>query len=84
VGGLPVYITQKSSRSESLPMVTVTFWGSGMSSNEYTTRLDAALARSLPLMYVCPLILCSIMGRPRLIMYWSDVTMAAISGLWGW
>ena len=66
-------------------MVTVTFSCSGMSSNDVIARLTAASARSLPLMFVCPLILCSIiMGRPSLILYWSEVTMAAISGLWWW
>ena len=56
VGGLLVYITQNSGRSACLPMVTVSFWCSGMSSNDVTTRLAAALARSLPLICVCALI----------------------------
>ena len=38
VGGLLVYITQNSGRSACLPMVTVSFWCSGMSSNDVTTR----------------------------------------------
>ncbi len=84
VGGLLVYITQKSGRLACLPMVTVTFWCSRMSSNDDTTRLAAVSARSLPLMFACPLILCSIVGRTSLILYWSEVTMAAISGLWWW
>ncbi len=68
VGGLSVYITRNSGRSVCLPIVTVTFWCSGMSSNDFTTRLAAASARSLPLMFVCPLILCSIVvGIPILV-----------------
>ena len=82
VGGLSVYITQNSGRSACLPMVTVTFWCPGMSSNDVTTRLSAVSTSLLPLMFACPLILCSIVGRPRLILYWSEVTMAAISDLW--
>ena len=54
VGGLSVYITPNSGRLAYLPMVTVTFWCSGMSSNDITIRLAAASARSLPLMYMCP------------------------------
>jgi len=69
VGGLSVYITQNFGRSACLPMVTVTFWCSGISSNDFLTCLGAAYARSLPLMFVCPLILCSIVGRPSLILY---------------
>jgi hypothetical protein len=69
VGGLSVYITQNFGRSACLPMATVTFWCSGMSSNDVTTRLGADSARSLLLMFVCPLILCSIVGRPSLILY---------------
>ena len=69
VDGLLVYITQNSGRSAYLPMVTVTFWCSGMPSNDVTTRLAAASARSLPFMFVCPLILRSIVGRPSLILY---------------
>ena len=84
VGGLSVYITQHSGLSAYLPIVTVTFWWSGMSLNVVTTRLAAASARSLPLMFACPLILCSIVRRPNFILYWSDITMAAISGLWRW
>ena len=66
---LSVYIIQNSGRSSCLPMVTVTFWCLGMSSNAVTTRLASAFARSLFLMVVCPLILCSIVGRPRLILF---------------
>ena len=69
VGSLSVYITLNSDRSAYLPMVTVTFWCSGMSSNEVTTRLAATSARSLPFVFVCPLILCIIVGRPSLILY---------------
>ena len=69
VGGLSVYITQNSGRSAYLPMVTVTFYFSGMSSNDVTTRLAASSARSLPFMFVCLLILWSLVGRPSLILY---------------
>ena len=55
VSGFLVYITQNSGRSAYLPMVTVSFWCSGMSSNAVTTRLAATFARSFPLMCVCPL-----------------------------
>ncbi len=79
-----MYITRNSGRSAYLPILTVIFWCSGMSSNEVTTRLAAASARSLPLMSVCPLILCSIVERPSVILYWSEDTMAVIIGLWWW
>ncbi len=69
VDGLLVYITQNSGRSAYLPMVTVTFWCSGMSPKAVTTRLAASSTRSLPFMFVRPLILWSIVGRPSLIMY---------------
>jgi hypothetical protein len=69
VGGLLVYITRNSGRSAYLPIVTVSFWCSGMSSNDVTTRLAATSARSLSVMFVCPLILFSIVGRPSLILY---------------
>ncbi len=69
VGGLLVYITQHSGRSAYLPMVTATFWCFGISSNAVTARLAAASVRSLPFMFVCPLILRSIVGRHSLIMY---------------
>ncbi len=82
VSGLSVYITQNSGRSACLPMVTMTFWCPGMSSNDVTTRFALVSARLLPLMLVCPLIFCSIVGRPSLILYWSKVTMAAIIDLW--
>ena len=84
VGGLLVYITQNFGRSACLPMVTVSFWLSEMSSNDVTTRLAAASARSLPFISVCPLILFSVVGRPRLILYRNKSTMAVISGLWWW
>ena len=69
VGCLSVYNTRNSGRLAYLPIVAVTFWCSGMTSNDITTRLAATLARSLSLMFVCPLILCSIVGRPSLILY---------------
>jgi hypothetical protein len=81
VGGLSVYITRNSGRSACLPTATVTFWCPGMSSKYVTTRWSAVFARSLPLMFVYPLILCGIVGRPSLVIYWSEETMAAISGL---
>ncbi len=54
-----------------------------MSSNDVTTRLAAVFARSLPLMFVCPLILCNTMDSPSRIVYWSaeTTTMSAIQGL---
>ena len=84
VDGLSVYIAQNSGRSACLPMVTVTFWCPGMFSKNVKARLTTVSTRSLPLMFVCPLILCSIVGRPSLIIYWSEVTMVAISSVWWW
>ncbi len=84
MGGFSVCINQNSGRSAWLPMMTVTFWCPGMSSKDVITRLAPVSTRSLPLMCVCPLILNSILGGPSLILYWSEVTMAAISGLWWW
>ena len=84
VGDLSVYITQNSGRSAYLPMVTVTFCCSGMSPKVVTTRMAASYARPLPFMFVCPLILWSLVGRHSLILYGSEFTMAVISGLWLW
>ena len=66
VGGLSVYIHQYSGRSARLSMVTVNFGCPGISSKDVTTHLAAVSARSLPLMFVCPLIVCSIVGSPCL------------------
>jgi hypothetical protein len=81
VGGFSEYFTQNAGRSACLPIVTVRFWCPGMSSNDGTIRLAAVFARSLPLMFASPHILCSIVGSPSIIIYWSVVTMAAIRGL---
>jgi hypothetical protein len=81
VGGLSVYITQYSGRSACLPMVTVSFSCPGMFAKNVTCCLAAVSRRSLPLMFVGPLILCSIVGRPTLILCWSLVTMAVMRGL---
>jgi hypothetical protein len=45
--------------------VAVSFLCSGISSKEVTIRLAILSARSLPLMFVCPLILCSFVGSLR-------------------
>ncbi len=84
VGGLSVYITQYSGRSACLPIMTVSFWCPGLSLKDVTTLLDVVSTRSLPLMFVCPLIFCIIVGIPRFIRYWSHVTMTAMSGLRWW
>jgi hypothetical protein len=60
VGGLSVYITENFGRSACLPMVTVNLGCLGTSSHDVTTCLAAVSARSLPLMFACPLISCSI------------------------
>jgi hypothetical protein len=80
-GGVSVYITKNCGRSFCLPTATVSFRCPGMSSNYVTTRLVAPSARSFPLMFVCPLILCSIMGSPSLIMLWREDIVVAIWGL---
>jgi hypothetical protein len=64
VGGLSVYITLNSGRSACLLMITVIFWCPSMFSNDSTTRLAAVSARPLPLIFVCLLLWCSILGRP--------------------
>jgi hypothetical protein len=79
-----VYSTHNSGLSACLPMLNVTFWCPGMSSKDVNTRLDAVSTRSLPVMFACPLYLCILVGRPSLIPYCSEVTMAAISGVWWW
>ena len=81
LGGLSVYITQNAGRSACLSIVTVSFWCSGISSNDVTTRLTAASAISLPRMIVCPLLLCSILNSLSFILYFSVETMAAMRGL---
>ena len=84
VGGLSVYITLNSGRSAYLPIVIVTF---GVRVCPQTLLLlvwPQRLRGRCPLYLVCPLILRSIVGRPSLILYLSEVTMAVISGLWWW
>jgi hypothetical protein len=81
VGGMSMCITPYSGRLACLNIVTASVWCLGMSSKYVATRLVVVSARSLPLMFVCPLIFCIIVGRPGYILYWSEVTMAAMSGL---
>ncbi len=50
-----------------------------MSSNDVTTRLAAASARSLPLIFVCSLGFFCFVGCPILILYQSVETMVVIS-----
>ena len=76
-----MYIIQYVGRSACRPMVTVSLWCSGMSSQLDTNLLVATSAKSLPLMFVCPLILCSIVVSPSLAMYRRDSTIATMSGL---
>jgi hypothetical protein len=75
MGGLLVNMTQYVGLSASLPMLTSSFWCSGISPKEVTTSLGASYARSLPLTFVCPLILCNNVGKPSLAIYWSMETM---------
>ncbi len=82
MGGVLVDITHYGGRSACRPMVTASFWFSGMPNQSVTTLLAAASARSLPLMFVCPRILCSIMGSPSSALYRGESTIAAMSGLW--
>ena len=53
----------------------------GMSSKDVNSCLDFVYARSLPFMFVCPLILFIVVVRPSCILNWSEVTMAVMSGL---
>ncbi len=80
-GGGLVYIIYYVGRSACRPMVTVSFGCSGMSSQLETTFLAAASARSLPLMFVCRLILCSIVVSPSSALYRRESTIAAMRGL---
>ena len=82
VSGVFVYITQYGGRSAYRAIVTVSFLFLGMPSLSATTLLAAASARSLPLMFVCPRILCSIVGSPSSALYRRESTIADISGLW--
>ncbi len=66
VVGLLVCMTQNGGLSACFPMVNVSFWCSGIFSKEVTINLVAAFAKSLPRMLVWPLILFSVVGRPRL------------------
>jgi hypothetical protein len=66
VVGLLVYISQNCGLSACFPMVTVSLWCSGIFSNEATSNLAAMSAKSLPRMFVCPLILFSCVWRPSL------------------
>jgi len=59
-------------------MVTVSFWCSEMSSQLVTTFLAATSARSLPLMFVCPLILCNIVVSPSSALYRRESTIATL------
>ncbi len=84
VGGVFVYITQYGGRSACRPIVTVSFWLSGMPSHSATTFLAAASAWPLPLMFVCPRILCNIVGSHCSALYRRESTIAVMSGLWWW
>ena len=79
--GVLVYMTQCGALSDCRPMVRVSFSLSGMSSHAATTLLAAESARPLPLMFVCPLILCNVVGSPNSDLYRICSTIAAISGL---
>ena len=68
VVGLLVYITQNGDLSACFPMVIVSLWCSGIFSKEVTTNLSAVSAKSLPRMFVWPLILFCFVGRPRLVL----------------
>jgi len=80
-GGVLVYIIQYVGLSAYQPMVTVSFWCSRMSSQLETTFLAAASAKSLPPMFVCPLVLCYIVVSPSSTLYRRESTIAAMSGL---
>ncbi len=82
VGGVLVYITQYGGCSACRPIVTASFWFSGMPSQSATTLLAAASARLLPLMFVCSRILCSIVGSPSSALYRRESIIAVMSGLW--
>ena len=82
VMGLLVYMTRYDGLSACLPMVTVSFWCSGISTKTETTNLSALSARSLPLMYVCPLILRNTIGSSMLAPYCSMETMEIKRNLW--
>ncbi len=64
-GEVLVYITKCGGRSACRPILMVSFWFSGMSSHAETTSLATASAWSLPFMFSCPLILCSIVVNPH-------------------
>jgi hypothetical protein len=53
-----------------------------MSFHAATTLLAAASARSLPLMFVCPLTLRNVVGSPSSDLHRRSSTIAAMSGLW--
>ncbi len=82
VAGVLVYITQYGGRSACRQRVTASFWFSGMPSQSATTLLTAVSARSLPVMFVCPRILCSIVNNPSSALYRRESTIAVMSGLW--
>ena len=84
VSGVLVYMTQYGGRSACLPIVTVSCWLAGMLFQSATTLLAAASARSLPLMFVCPRILCKVVGSPSSALYRRMSTIAVMSGLWWW
>ena len=68
--------------SACLPMITVSSCCSGISKKAETTDLAASFVRSLPVMFVCPLILRNAMRSPRLALCWSTKTMDVKGGLW--
>ncbi len=82
VCGVLVYITQYGGRSACRPIVTMSFWLAGMPFQSAMTLLAAASAWSLPLMFVCPRILCSIVGSPSSALYRRESTTVVMSGLW--
>ncbi len=81
VGGVLVYITQYGGRSACRPMVTARGQVLGMPFQSATTLLAAASAKSLPLMFVCPRILSSVVGSPSSDLYRRESTIAVMSGL---
>ena len=65
VVGLLVYITQNGSLSSCCPIAIANLLWLGIFSKEVTTSLAAFLSQSFPLIFGCPLILCTFVWSPR-------------------
>jgi hypothetical protein len=83
-GGVAVYIIQYRGRGAISPMSTRNVWSGGSESKLRTANLAAASARSLPRMFVCALILWSVVVRPASLLFSRSYVMLSRRVVWWW